>query len=242
MPFLYKAIPENSSSYRLPKSWLHFCLLTALFFSIPKSSLCQIEHARFEHIGSREGLPHVSVQAILQDRYGYLWVGTYGGLCRYDGYNFQCYFAEIFDPNSLSHNNIHHLHEDPDGSLWASAESGINRYDRFHDHFIRYSSNCRPGNICGGRNQFISDNESGRLWTLSTLGKHVLQAYYPEKDSFSKISLQDTCFLEQTHPKMWKSREGIALAASATRLNATAAFLEKRYFPIHTMHPHYSRQ
>ncbi len=38
-----------------------------------------------------EGLPHTDVSSILQDEDGYIWIGTYSGLCRYDGNRLQCW-------------------------------------------------------------------------------------------------------------------------------------------------------
>ena len=40
------------------------------------------------HYGSADGLPQASVNAILQRQDGYLWLGTYGGLTRFDGSRF----------------------------------------------------------------------------------------------------------------------------------------------------------
>ena len=43
-----------------------------------------------------DGLPDATIHAILQDRVGFLWVGTRNGLARYDGYGFR-----VFRPNLL---------------------------------------------------------------------------------------------------------------------------------------------
>src|SRR5690606_21993386 len=49
------------------------------------------KNVRFEQISLDEGLSQSVINAILQDRRGFLWVGTDDGLNRYDGYNFKIY-------------------------------------------------------------------------------------------------------------------------------------------------------
>jgi signal transduction histidine kinase/ligand-binding sensor domain-containing protein len=75
------------------------------------------------------GLPNSSVTAIAQTRDGYLWIGTYNGLARFDGVRFV-----VFDPANtpaLAHARVRQLFVDNAGTLW------INTYDgsltSFHD-------------------------------------------------------------------------------------------------------------
>ena len=68
-----------------------------------------------------EGLPHNTVRALRQTRDGYLWLGTYGGLARFDGVRFK-----VFDNrnSALTNNEIRALHEDPEGILWVGTTAG----------------------------------------------------------------------------------------------------------------------
>lgn len=71
---------------------------------------------------TEKGLPNSSVTAITQTPDGYLWVGTYNGLARFDGVHF-----EIFDPlktPSLTHPRIHALFVDAEGVLWVNTYDG----------------------------------------------------------------------------------------------------------------------
>jgi signal transduction histidine kinase/ligand-binding sensor domain-containing protein len=70
----------------------------------------------------QEGLPQNSVNAILQTRDGYLWLGTFGGLARFDGVKFT-----IFDSATtpgMKANRILSLYEDRAGVLWIGTETG----------------------------------------------------------------------------------------------------------------------
>jgi ligand-binding sensor domain-containing protein len=73
-----------------------------------------------------DGLPHNCVQAIVQTRDGYIWLGTQEGLARFDGVHFTL-FNQANVP--VLHNaNILGLHESRDGSLWISTgRGGLNR-------------------------------------------------------------------------------------------------------------------
>ncbi len=68
-----------------------------------------------------EGLPHNSVRAIWQTRDGYLWLGTYAGLARFDGVRFK-----VFDTRNsvLTNNEIRTIHEDENGVLWVGTTAG----------------------------------------------------------------------------------------------------------------------
>jgi signal transduction histidine kinase/CheY-like chemotaxis protein/ligand-binding sensor domain-containing protein len=74
------------------------------------------------------GLPQNSVQAILRDRQGYLWLGTQGGVARFDGVRFV-----VFDRSNTAvfhRENVVALAEDRDGSIWMATDAGLVRYRR----------------------------------------------------------------------------------------------------------------
>jgi len=60
----------------------------------------------FESIGREEGLSNLSVSSIIQDKYGFLWIGTQGGLNCYDGTTIVTYRSDPFTvyqiPSSLA--------------------------------------------------------------------------------------------------------------------------------------------
>ncbi len=82
---------------------------------------------RFDHWTTEDGLPQASVLAITQTRDGYLWLGTYNGLVRFDGVRFT-----IFDKRNtpgMSVNNCYALYEDSAGALWIGTDEGsVMRY------------------------------------------------------------------------------------------------------------------
>src|ERR1700739_779099 len=83
----------------------------------------------FKFYGEEEGLQNLSVQVLLQDRAGFLWVGTQNGLFRYDGSRFNAFGKQ----NGLPAARIESIHEAVDGTLWVGTRSGIARLKG--DHF-----------------------------------------------------------------------------------------------------------
>jgi len=91
----------------------------------------------FQNYGREQGLPHPVPIALAQDGDGFLWVGTQGGLARWDGYRFHGYQPDPKDPGSLPDSYIQTLHTDPTGRLWVGTSAGgLARYDRERDRFV----------------------------------------------------------------------------------------------------------
>ncbi len=121
---------------------------------------------RFERLSIDQGLSQNTVTAILQDRTGFLWLGTQDGLNRYDGYGFEVYRSAVDDPATLGADWILNLAEDPSGDLWIGTEGGgLARWRRATDTFIRYRHDPEdPASLSGDRVAVITRDRSGALW------------------------------------------------------------------------------
>src|SRR5688572_5326318 len=71
---------------------------------------------------SEDGLPQNYVTSLAQTPDGYLWIGTYGGLARFDGVRFVCFDA--LNTAGLKHSRIQRLHVDRQGTLWILTYDG----------------------------------------------------------------------------------------------------------------------
>ena len=73
----------------------------------------------FSRLNNEDGLSHSEVKAILQDSYGYMWIGTRNKLNRYDGCEFKV--LDCYDPvANRRNNNIAALCEDANRLLWIA--------------------------------------------------------------------------------------------------------------------------
>lgn len=75
------------------------------------------------HYSVADGLSQNTVMAILQDRDGFMWFGTWDGLNRFDGYDFKTY-KPTFYGEQLSSNRIDYLYEDSLGFIWMRTYGG----------------------------------------------------------------------------------------------------------------------
>jgi len=77
---------------------------------------------RFKYFSHGDGLKDTEVHCLLQDRAGFIWVGTASGLFRYDGMHFTGF---LDSGDSVSY--IEALAETPDGTLWVGTHGGLAR-------------------------------------------------------------------------------------------------------------------
>ncbi len=112
---------------------------------------------------SENGLPQNTVHAILQARSGYLWVGTEGGLARFDGIRFAVYNTQ--NTPQLQSNNIRQLLETRDGSLWIATAEGITRLENGRFTFYGTRDGLPNNNVLS-----LREDSSGTLWADTAAG------------------------------------------------------------------------
>ncbi len=108
------AIHRRAARPRLPHVALALCAGGSLL----------AQQYSFKHYGHDQGLMNLAIHCLVQDRTGFLWVGTQNGLYRYDGYRFRVF--QIGD--GLPSARIESLHEDRRGNLWVGTRAGLVRW------------------------------------------------------------------------------------------------------------------
>lgn len=103
--------------YRFLKSGLKFILTLTLFLTLPH---LDAQVFSFDNYSVVDGLIQSNVKSIVQDNKGNIWLGTEGGLAKFDGKNFQNYLSD----DGLADNNISTLYKDKAGNLWIGHNSG----------------------------------------------------------------------------------------------------------------------
>ncbi|UOE47795.1 response regulator [Mucilaginibacter sp. SMC90] len=99
-----------------------FLVLLCLFFTFQVHA----QKAPVRKIGIDQGLSNNAVNCIFRDPYGFMWIGTYDGLNRYDGYNFKIYRNIWGNKQSLINNYIIALAGD-ENNLWIGTQKGLSR-------------------------------------------------------------------------------------------------------------------
>lgn len=101
-------------------AFLLFCILPA----VKAQDIC------FEHIDNNNGLSQNTVQAIIQDRDGFIWFGTKNGLNRFDGEHFKTFKHIPGSEEGLGNSQVRCLEEDSDGNIWIGTNSGLYIYTK----------------------------------------------------------------------------------------------------------------
>jgi ligand-binding sensor domain-containing protein/signal transduction histidine kinase len=145
-------------------SMMRLALLFA-WLSLAASALSAPLSLRFDRLGIEHGLTQESVTKMLQDRHGYLWIGTQAGLNRYDGYRITGFKNNPSDSRSLVDNYIQALYEDRSGQLWIGTKGGLDRFDRATQTFVHLLT--QPNNL--SITNIIGDGKNG-LWLTTSEG------------------------------------------------------------------------
>lgn len=165
----------------------HLLMLPLLLGSI--TDLVWAQHAEpldFNKLKNTDGLSQNSVHSIIQDRYGFIWMGTEDGLNRYDGTRFKIYKHNPTDPNSLSDSFVRTMLVDRAGNLWIGTDNGgLNRYNYETDNFTSFKHNPQDSNsLVGNQVWALEADFSGKIWVGTNNG---LSAFDPQHMTFQNF-------------------------------------------------------
>ncbi len=110
----------------------------------------------------QNGLPTGEANTIIQTSDGYIWIGSYGGLIRYDGSSFRNYSTD----GSISSSSIRSLFEDSRGRLWIGTnDAGVYVYEQ--GEFVSINS---PGDYSFLCIRDFAEDPQGKIYIASTSG------------------------------------------------------------------------
>ena len=144
-----------------------FTLLGLLLFALTKAK-AQETAIKFNHLSFKEGLAQSPISTIIKDSKGFIWLGSWKGLTRYDGYTFRTFNHQNHQPKSISNNRINAIVEDRLGKLWIGTSNGLNIYNPATEVFKRVDIR----DIKGGRNYISSVliDSYQNVWTATFAG------------------------------------------------------------------------
>src|SRR5580704_7361616 len=124
----------------------------------------------FEPVAFRAGAgrsAHSHVGQIVEDRAGFLWMGTEDGLKRYDGYRFRDFRPDPKNPNSLRGVSVNALFIDGAGQIWVAADDYLDRFDPATEAFTHYPS---ATGASEGPVASINQDRNGTIWLATGRG------------------------------------------------------------------------
>ena len=170
-----------------------FLILFFIFYQV----ICQAQAADqryyFKSLSVNDGLSHNTVNAILQDKRGFLWFGTKDGLNRYDGQSFRKYKYERCNARSLGNNFITALYEDPQGNIWIGTDVGLYIYypekDSFEHFLLQSTENTKIEHTVTA----VAGDEQGCIWIA--VEAQGMFCYDLEKRQLRNYTLKNFPFL-----------------------------------------------
>ncbi|MBB6463146.1 hybrid sensor histidine kinase/response regulator transcription factor [Flammeovirga kamogawensis] len=105
-------------------------LIQFLVLSITTGVLAQNNTSQFTPLtkyGMNEGISHYGVTTLLEDHNGFIWLGTYNGLDKFNGYDFTSFRNNDYE-RILTSNKIRALYQDDQKNIWIGTENGLNIY------------------------------------------------------------------------------------------------------------------
>lgn len=130
-----------------------------------------------------KGLTSNSVTAILQDNSGFIWLGTFTGLNKYDGYSYKAYEYNLLETNTITNSRINDLKLDKDGNiLIGTYGGGLNIYhpatQKFTNIFLGKGPEDLPSNnirklLISNNNQIFAATDNG-LYQIKNGSSYII--------------------------------------------------------------------
>ncbi len=142
-------------------------------------------HLPLEHISMDDGLSSDTIYSVYQDSLGFVWIGSYNGLNRFDGYSVRVFRNDPLDETSLTSGLVYEIFEDSQGNLWVGTYGGgLDRLDRSNESFIHYRHEAGNARSLGSDLVYdILEDQAGVLWA-GTYGGGISR-YDPKTESFT---------------------------------------------------------
>lgn len=161
-----------------------FIYTMGLLFLIPCHSQkndIKLSSQRIESFNSKQGFYQNTVNDIVSDAKGYLWIATPNGLVRYDGYSFSYYYHENEQTETLLNNNVSSLLSDSSGMLWIGTRGGLCVYLTDEERFITVNKFVE-------KEVLIKQDAKNRIWVGNHNGFNVFKVGGNQAKKIEKIA------------------------------------------------------
>ena len=187
------------------------------------------QHYNFISYSIEDGLVQSQIRAISQDNDGYIWIGTLGGLSKFDGINF-----ENFSTNDgLLNNQINAIYNDSKGNIWLGTQGGVSVFNGTTFKNYQFKEELNQNFVLS-----ISEDKTGKIW-LATDGGGII---YMDDTRFNYIILPNgpdnnyirNIFVDEKDNKWLATRNGVSIIDAEMNIkdtikdvNATQVFVDK---------------
>lgn len=173
------------------RSFGHIVLLNLLL--LVTFSSCYGQYY-FKHYQVDDGLVHNAVTAVIQDSTGLIWVGTRGGLNRFDGYTFKAYKNNNDKFGSLGNDVINCIAEDKNRMIWIATGKGIFKYNPYKEVLTELETVPKEYT-----NHLVVDKDNN-LWFLIQFS---LYKYIQAENRVENLKIKASCIALDSNMNVW---------------------------------------
>ena len=172
---------------------LLFCFLFSCFLHL-QCIAQSFDELEIKFIDEQQGLSNNCVRAVYQDKKGFVWIGTFDGLNRYDGNSIKKYYQKHWNKNAMPCDNIATILGDDSTGLWINAVYNIFHFNPDNEVAVDYTMglfNGKPINLFSSYADLFYDaqhtlcliNNSGISFFDKKLQRFVLHKIKQSADS-----------------------------------------------------------
>lgn len=148
-----------------PGRMLVLFILLLVFVQGGQASIDVVNNLSFDFYSQQHGLSNNQIHSILQDKKGWMWIGTSQGVCRFDGYRFTVFRNNPDDSASLKGNLVRIVYENRKGELFVGTENGgLNRFNRDKETFRHLFYNSDGSQLKNVSVTSMQEDAQGVLW------------------------------------------------------------------------------
>ncbi len=150
-------------------AYLYILLIPAILLAY------SVKAQDFQRLSSLDGLSQSNVTSVVQDKKGFVWIGTSDGLNQYDGYKFKVFRHDNTKKGSLSNSSIVTSFVDKAGVVYIGThEGGLNIYSYETNSFTSYRHDPKvSSSISSDRVTAIFEDHKGDLWVGTERGLDI---------------------------------------------------------------------
>lgn len=166
-------------------------LVAVCFIAACLAGFAQDARTYFDHYDILSGLPEALVRTVNQDDQGYIWLGTQGGIVRFDGYRYKVYNLGTESKNTVSVTNTYTVYIDQFKNLWVSSvKNGLFKYNRSTDSFEQFVFPDKRYTVI----TIKTADQQGNIWGtfLTNKGEELLTRFDIKSKRFENFGPKET--------------------------------------------------
>ena len=229
MPTFDNSKQKVENKHRMKKALVLF--IGFICYQIICHAQVMDEHYYFKNLSVQNGLSQNTVNAILQDKQGFMCFGTKDGLNRYDGLSFRKFKHDGRSQQSIGNSFITALYEDAEGNIWVGTDVGLYIYYPEHDSFRHFEELSVEDTKIEHTVTAIVGDDQGCVWIAVEsqglfcydLEKEQLQNYTLKNFPFISTNVQS--FVFDNSGTLWIGCYGDGLFYSKDRLKTLQPYI-----------------